>query len=64
MTNDPHDGQSPQYDQGRLLLWQKLYETILHNNRAAVDIGIFALKVAMTVNAGALLALLAALGQF
>lgn len=64
MTNDQDGGQSPQYDQGRLLLWQKFYEAIQHSDRAAVDIGVFVLKVMMIINAGALLALLAALGQF
>ena len=38
----------------------KLYEQILHSDRATVDLGLFALKVVMTVNAGALLALVAA----
>ena len=57
MTN----GEEPdQPHQTRLVLWHKFYEQILHSDRATVDIGVFALKVVMTINAGALLALLAA----
>ena len=64
MIKEENTGQSPQYDQGTLLLWQKHYEHYLHSDRAAVDIGIFVLKVVMVVNAGALIALLATFGQF
>ena len=59
MTN----GEEPdRLHQTRLVLWQKRYEQILHSQRAAVDIGVFALKVVMTINAGALIALLTAKG--
>ena len=44
-------------EQARLAHWQKLYEQVLHSDRATVDLGLFALKVVMTINAGALLAL-------
>ena len=64
MIKEENTSQSPQYDQGTLLLWQKHYEHYLHSDRAAVDIGIFVLKVVMVVNAGALIALLATFGQF
>ncbi len=47
--------------QDEILTWHKLHDHILHNDRAAVDIGVFALKVVMTINAGALIALLAAM---
>ena len=39
------------------------YEQILHSDRAAVDLGVFTLKVVMTINAGALIALLAAIDR-
>ena len=45
----------------QILVWHKLHDHILHSDRAAVDIGVFALKVVMTTNAGALIALLAAI---
>lgn len=64
MTKDQPDSQSLQRDQGQSLLWQKLYEETIHSNRAAVDIGVFVLKLVAIVNGGALIALLAALGQF
>ena len=40
------------------------FDQILLSNRAAVDIGIFVLKVVTIVNAGALIALLATVGNF
>ena len=64
MIKEEKTSQPPQYDQERLFHWQRVYEQILHSNRAAVDIGLFVLKVVMVVNAGALIALLATIGQF
>ena len=43
-------------DGDRLLRQDKRYEHILLSDRAAVDIGVFTLKVVMTINAGALIA--------
>lgn len=39
------------------------YERVLHSDRAAVDIGLVALRTAVLVNAGAVVALLAFVGQ-
>jgi len=44
---------------GRLLHWQKLFDTVLHSDRISAEIGIFVLKVLMTVNGGALITLIA-----
>lgn len=59
----PQDQPNHRLSEPRLVVWQKLYEQILHSDRAAVDIGMFALKVVTTINAGALIALLAAVSS-
>lgn len=41
-------------------LWAKMFETALHSDRAAVDIGLFFLKVLMLTSGGALVSLIAA----
>ena len=43
--------------------WQAQLEIVLQSDRAAVDIGITALKTSMLINAGAAVALLAFIGQ-
>jgi hypothetical protein len=43
--------------------WQAGFDFVVHCGRAAVDIGLIALKTAILINAGALVALLAFLGQ-
>lgn len=58
MTQD--EGADPLQEM-RIVRWQEHHDNILHSDRAAVDIGIFVLKVVMTINAGALIALLAAM---
>jgi len=45
------------------LNWRTRFDHMLHSDRAAVDIGIGALKTIITLNAGALVALLAFFGQ-
>ena len=45
------------------LAWQTRFERVLHSDRAAVDIGLVALRTAILVNAGAVVALLAFVGQ-
>lgn len=45
------------------LTWQAQFERVLHSDRAAVDIGLVALRTAILVNAGAVVALLAFVGQ-
>jgi len=64
LINDKKTNHLPEAYQGTLLHWQKRYEEILHSDRAAVDIGIFALKIMIVTNAGALIALLASIGSF
>ncbi len=43
--------------------WRARFDMVLHSDRAAVDIGLVALKTAILVNAGAVIALLAFVGQ-
>lgn len=43
--------------------WRARYDRFIHCDRAAVDIGIAALKTAILVNAGAIVSLLALIGQ-
>jgi hypothetical protein len=43
--------------------WQSSVDFVRHNDRAAIDIGIAALKTAALINAGASVALLAFVGQ-
>ena len=43
----------------RIALWSGSFEHIRINERAVSDIGIFVLKVVMTINAGALIAIIA-----
>ncbi len=43
--------------------WRALFDLALHADRAAVDIGLVALKTAILMNAGAVVALLAFVGQ-
>ncbi len=43
--------------------WQARHNTMLHNDRAAIEIGLVALKTAILVNAGSVVALLAFVGQ-
>ena len=45
------------------LLWRARFDLFLHTDRAAVDIGLTALRVALLINAGAVVALLAFVGQ-
>ena len=45
--------------QERIARWNGTYEQIRINERAVIDIGIFVLKVVMTINAGALIAIIA-----
>lgn len=52
------NSQGPAY-RAKLLQWQKVYEQALHSDRAAVDIGLFTMKVVMVINGGALVALMA-----
>ena len=53
------DRETQQQFDANLASWQKRYEEILRSDRAAVDLGVFLLKVVMTINAGGLLAVLA-----
>ena len=46
--------------QGRLVDWQKRYETVMHYDRITADLGIFVLKTTIVINGAALVALLAA----
>lgn len=43
--------------------WRARFETMQHSDRAAVDIGLTALKTALLINGGAVVALLAFAGQ-
>ncbi len=43
--------------------WRAQYDFILNSDRAAVDIGLTALRIALLVNAGAVVVLLAFVGQ-
>ncbi len=43
--------------------WQARFESVLHSDRAAVDIGLLAVRTAILMNAGAIVALLAFVGQ-
>ena len=43
--------------------WQARHDVMLHSGRAAVEIGLVALKTAILVNAGSVVALLAFVGQ-
>ena len=43
--------------------WRARHDTMLHTDRAAVEIGLVALKTAILVNAGSVVALLAFVGQ-
>ncbi len=43
--------------------WRAQYDFILSSDRAAVDIGLTALRISLLVNAGAVVALLAFVGQ-
>ena len=43
--------------------WRSRFDRVLHSDRAAVDIGLVVLKTAILVNAGAVIALLAFVGQ-
>ena len=54
-------GETDRTKEDQIRVWHKLHDHILHNDRAAVDIGVFALKVVIMINAGALIALLAAI---
>lgn len=52
--------------QSTLLKWQKMYETALHSDRVAADLGIFVMKILLVINGGALIAVMNAvqpLGQ-
>ena len=56
-----NDEEANRRHETRLARWHKSYEHLLHSDRVAMDLGLFTLKVAMTINAGALIALLAAM---
>jgi len=43
--------------------WQARHDTMLHSDQSAVEIGLVALKTAILVNAGSVVALLAFVGQ-
>ena len=43
--------------------WQARFQMVLHSDRAAVDVGLTTLRTAILVNAGAIVALLAFVGQ-
>jgi len=45
------------------LYWRALHDQALHSDRAAIEIGLGALRTAVLVNAGAIVALLAFVGQ-
>jgi hypothetical protein len=49
--------------QARLLQWQKMHESAIHSDRLAGEIGVFLLKIALTINGGALIAPMAAFQQ-
>ena len=57
MTNPSTDDRQTQE---RIALWNGLYEQVRSSDRATIDIGIFVLKVVMTINAVALVAIIAA----
>ncbi len=65
MTNDPEsefeDYRARQRRQE--LDWRALFDLALHSDRAAVDIGLVAIKSAILMNAGAVVVLLAFVGQ-
>ena len=48
---------------GQLVRWQKLYESALHSDRIAAEIGVFVLKTMLFMNGAALAGLLTALVQ-
>ena len=62
MSGDDNS-QGPAYT-AKLLHWQKVYAQALHSDRAAVDIGLFTMKVVMVINGGALVALMVFLRGF
>ena len=39
--------------------WQGIFETVQHSDKLAADVGVFCLKILLTVNAGGIIALLA-----
>jgi len=43
-----------------LVRWQKMYESALHSDRLAGEIGVFVLKILLAINGGALIALMGA----
>jgi len=49
--------------QGELQRWQALYDSALHSDRIAAEIGIFVLKIVLLMNGASLAALLTALTQ-
>ncbi len=60
-SSKQYDGDLLRYQlehQGRLLNYQLQKEAIHHSDRAAVDIGVFVLKIVMFINAGALIGVL------
>lgn len=60
------EGQQAQYEsqlRREEMSWQAQADRVIQSDRAAVDIGLVALKTAILVNAGALVALLALVGQ-
>ncbi len=63
MTNEDQQHRQLSHD-SKLRHWQSLYETALHSDRVAAEIGIFVLKVVMVINGSALIALLAAYPNF
>jgi len=50
----------PKYDDKALIHYQKSWEHALHSDRLTAEIGMFALKMAVSVNGAALVAILAA----
>lgn len=48
---------------GLELAWQNRHEKILHSDRAAVDLGLTVLQTAILINGGAVVAILAFVGQ-
>ena len=52
-------GTDDRQTQGRIAAWNQHYQKISNSDRAVIDIWIFVLKVVMTINAGALIAIIA-----
>jgi hypothetical protein len=64
--SDEYKGELARYDataRRQDMHWRACFDLFVHSDRATVDVGIGALKTAILVNAGALVTLLAFVGQ-